>query len=141
MVEKEAVANRDYGRVASVFYNRMEGGSRLASCPAVEYTLGYHRPFLTRDDIMIDSPYNVYLRRGLPPTPICFFSDEALAAVKNPPESDLYYFVYDWTRAQLYFAESYQTHLENANRARANYIKKFGKESLHKIYYNKFYEE
>ena len=141
IVEKEAVSSRDYDKVASVFYNRLKGGSRIASCPTVEYALKYHRPFLTFKDIAIDSPYNVYIYKGLPPTPICFFSDEALRAVREPPETELYYFVYDWTAGRIYFAEDYQDHLANAKKAKNNYIEKYGKDSLRKIYHDKFYEQ
>jgi uncharacterized YceG family protein len=141
IVEKEAVSSRDYDKVASVFYNRLKGGSRIASCPTVEYALKYHRPFLNFKDIAIDSPYNVYIHKGLPPTPICFFSDEALRAVREPPETELYYFVYDWTAGRIYFAEDYQDHLANAKKAKNNYIEKYGKDSLRKIYHDKFYEQ
>ncbi len=141
IVEKEAVANRDYEQVASVFYNRLKMGSQLASCPAVEYALGYHRPFLKREDILIDSPYNLYLRDGLPPTPICFFSEEALKAVKKPVKSNLLYFVYDWTSNRLNFAAGYQEHLDNARKARLNYAKMYGADALYEIRYDKYYEE
>lgn len=141
IIEKEAVANRDYERVASVFYNRLNMGSQLASCPAVEYALGYHRPFLKREDILIDSPYNLYTREGLPPTPISFFGEEALNAVKKPLESNLLYFVYDWTLGRLTFAAAYQEHLENARRARENYARTYGANALYRIHYDKYYEE
>jgi len=87
IVEKEDIAGKNYDLVASVFLNRLTWGDCLASCPTVEYALGYHRAFLTRYDISIPSPYNVYLRKGLPPTPICFFSDRALQAVRNARQS------------------------------------------------------
>ncbi len=141
IIEKEAVANQDYERVASVFYNRLKMGSQLASCPAVEYALGYHRPFLMRQDILIDSPYNLYTRKGLPPTPIGFFGEEALNAVKKPQKSNLLYFVYDWTQHRLSFAAAYKEHLENARRARDNYAKKYGADALFRIHYDKYYEE
>ncbi len=140
IVEKEAASNRDYGKVASVLYNRMQGGSRLGSCPTVEYALGYHRPFLTRQDISIDSPYNVYRRKGLPPTPICMFSDQALEAVTRPIESPYYYFVYDWTREQLSFARLYSEHLKNADEARDNYAERYGQDALYRVHHDKFYE-
>ncbi len=66
IVEKEAVNGRDYGKIASVFSNRLRSRTPLASCPSVEYFLGYHRPYLLRSDILIDSPYNLYRHLGLP---------------------------------------------------------------------------
>jgi len=141
IVEKEAVANNDYEMIVSVFLNRLKWGDCLASCPTVEYALGYHRPFLTRYDISIYTPYNVYLRKGLPPTPICFFSDAALNAVRQPQPTSFYFFVYDWTTRQLYFADTYTEHKENIKLARSNYIEKHGSNELFKIYYDKYYEE
>ena len=141
IVEKEAVDNRDYDLVASVFLNRLKDGSRLASCPTVEYALNYHRPFLLLSDIDIESPYNVYKNAGLPPTPICFFSDDAIDAVRNPKNSGLYFFVYDWTRRELLFARDYEKHLENAERARSNYIEVHGEDALRRVFMDKFYEE
>jgi len=140
IVQKEAVSSGEYGLVASVFYNRMKKGMPLASCPAVEYALGYHRPFLTYRDISIESPYNLYENKGLTPTPICFFTDEALEAVQNPPQSSYYYFVYDWSRDKLLFAKTYDQHLKNVKTARTNYTEKFGKNSLYRIYRGVFYE-
>jgi len=140
IVQKEAVSSGEYGLIASVFYNRIKKGMPLASCPAVEYALGYHRPFLTFNDISIDSPYNLYILKGLPPTPICFFTDEALKAVQNPPSSSYYYFVYDWTCDKLLFSRSYKKHLENVKSARSNYSKKYGKNSLYRVYPDLFYE-
>ncbi|MBN1798007.1 MAG: endolytic transglycosylase MltG [Spirochaetales bacterium] len=141
IVEKEAVANIDYEIIASVFFNRLKMGDYLASCPTVEYALGYHRPFLTRYDISISTPYNVYRKKGLPPTPICFFSDAALNAVNKPLHTDYYFFVYDWTTRRLYFADTYTEHKENIKLARSNFIGKYGRNELFRISYDKFYEE
>jgi UPF0755 protein len=145
IVEKEAAHNKDYDLVATVFQNRLIKNDRLGSCPTVEYALGYHRPFLTRSDISINSPYNVYKRRGLPPTPISFFSDEAMDGVHNPAltgeETRYYFFVYDWTRKELTFAIDYADHKVNANVARSNYIELYGRENLYKKYYGLFYQD
>jgi len=141
IVEKEAASNKNYNEIASVFYNRLKDGMALGSCPTVEYALGYHRPFLTLDDVAINSPYNVYKYPGLPPTPICFFSDEALLAVTEPIETDLYFFVFDWTIGELFFSDTYEEHKENAQIAYQNYINNYGQNSLHDIYYDKFYEK
>ncbi len=141
IVEKEAASNRNYEEIASVFYNRLNDGTSLGSCPTVEYVLGYHRPFLTIDDVSINSAYNVYKYPGLPPTPISFFSNEALKAVMEPINTDLFFFVFDWTTGELLFAVTYEGHKENANIAYQNYINEYGRNSLHDIYYDKFYGE
>lgn len=140
IVEKEAVSNRDYKKIARVFLNRLKKNEPLGSCPTVEYALGFHRPFLLYKDLKMDSPYNVYKRKGLPPTAIAFFSKKALDAVFFPVQSQDYFFVYDWTTGNLHFTPGYQTHKKNANRARKNFIKKYGKKVMYQPFYDKFYE-
>lgn len=140
IVEKEAASNREYNGIASVFLNRLTENRTLGSCPTVEYALGYHRPFLLRKDIMIDSPYNVYLRKGLPPTPIAFFSDEAFLAVHNPIRKKDNFFVFDWTTGDVHFSQTIEEHEEKARVARGNFIRKFGRKKLMEIQPNRFYE-
>lgn len=140
IVEKEAVSNADYDRVAAVFLRRLQRNMPLGSCPAVEYALGFHRPFLLFKDIRIRSPYNLYVNRGLPPGPIAFFTSGALAGVENPATTDDLFFVYDWTLSKLFFANRYSFHEKNAERARKNYIEKFGRRSLYRADYDRFYE-
>jgi len=144
IVEKEAVSNVDYDKVAAVFYNRLARDDKLSSCPTVEYALGFHRPFLLYRDLeaVASSPYNLYSRTGLPPTPICFFSDAALEAVKKPhADNSIYFFVFDWTTGELSFENisNYEKHRENAARAKENYRLKYG--DIRRLFPDKFYEE
>lgn len=67
IVQKEDFPGHEYGLVASVFLNRLKTGMRLDSCASVEFTLGYNRPFLLRSDIAVQSPYDTYRIKGLPP--------------------------------------------------------------------------
>lgn len=140
IVQKEAASGRDYDRVAAVFYNRLRKKMTLGSCPTVEYALGFHRPFLLFKDLELDSPYNVYKRVGLPPTPIAFFSDAALRAVRNPAAGDAVFFVFDWTTGELTFAEDYRDHIRNARRARENFKRKYGKKYMYRRFPDKYYE-
>ena len=140
IIEKEAVSNRDYDKVSAVFHNRLRRKMALGSCPTVEYALGYHRPFLLFKDLELDSPYNVYKRPGLPPTPIAFFSDGALAAARAPADADLLFFVYDWTTGNLSFAADYSDHKRFAARARKNFKREFGKAMMYRKFPGKFYE-
>ncbi len=140
LVEKEAVSRRGYGEVASVFLKRLRHGMRLASCPSVEYALGYHRPFLLRADLAVDSPYNTYRYAGLPPTPICFFSDEALRAAARPAASPFWFFLFDWTRGELVFSTGYAEHARRAVEARRNYGRLHGADRMYRKYPGLFYE-
>lgn len=142
LVHKEAARPDEYLRVAAVFLNRLRRDDYLGSCPALEYALGYHRPFLLFKDIdkAADSPYNLYRRRGLPPTPICFFDDEALQAVRQSvPDPTLYFFVRDWAADSLAFADtgSYDLHRKNAERAKENYRRAYG--NIRRLFPGVFY--
>jgi len=140
IVEKEAVRKQQFAEIASVFYNRLAADQSLGSCPTVEYALGYHRPFLLLSDIHIDSPYNVYRRKGLPPTPIAFFSDAAWQAVSKPLKTDFQFFVFDWVTGRLHFSKDYDEHRRNARLARQHFAARFGQARMYEKVTGKFYE-
>ena len=80
--------------VASVFINRLARGMRLQTDPAVIYGIGERFDGnLRKRDLEADSPYNTYLRSGLPPTPIALPSQASLDVVVNPPTTPYLYFV------------------------------------------------
>ncbi len=95
IVEKEAKLPEDRPLVASVFMNRLKAGMRFESCATVQYALGEHKERLTYDDLKVDSPYNTYLKSGLPPAPISNFGTGSLKAVAEPAETDYLFFVSD----------------------------------------------
>jgi UPF0755 protein len=140
IVEKESVNGSDYRRIASVFVNRLRARMALASCPSVEYSLGYHRPYLLLSDIKIDSPYNLYLHLGLPPTPIAFFSDAAFRSVMDPPETAYNFFVFDWARGKHYFAADYAGHEVNMEISTKDFIAAYGAGRMFTKYPTKYYQ-
>jgi uncharacterized YceG family protein len=140
VVEKEAVGGREYQRVASTFWNRLLSGMGLGSCAATEYALGYHRPFLTFDDVQIKSPYNSYKSKKLPPTPICFVTEDALLAATEPIQTPYYFFVFDWTTGTHYFSANYAEHENKAAACRARFRKKYGIAAEREARRDKFYE-
>jgi len=139
IVQKEDVPGRAYDLVASVFLNRLKEGMHLDSCPTLEYALGYHRPFLLYSDVRKPSPYNTYLNGGLPPTPICFFTSDALNAVVHPHTSPYYFFVLDWVKDRITFAATYSEQKKNAEVARENYVREYGIAKLHEKEVGVFY--
>jgi UPF0755 protein len=141
IVQKEAAGGSGYRMVASVFLNRLAEQMHLSSCPSLEYALGYHRPFLTREDLELDSPYNTYLHPGLPPTPIAFFTPKALAAVLHPAASPCLFFVFDWAKRRLLFASTPPEHEQQARQAEEDYVLKYGPDSLHRKYPGLFYQQ
>ena len=94
IVEKETGREEERGRVAAVFINRLRKGMLLQADPTVIYGMGdAFAGRLRKRDLLADTPYNTYLRRGLPPTPIAMPGRASLAAAMSEPESDALYFV------------------------------------------------
>ncbi len=94
--------------VANVYSNRIKKKDTFGSCPTVEYALGYQRPYLLKTDIEIDSEYNTYTYKGLPPGPICCFDDESLAAsIAEYSDKKLYFFFYDYVKKEIMSFTSY----------------------------------
>jgi UPF0755 protein len=94
LVEREARADAERPLVAGVFANRLRLGMPLDSDPTVLYALG--RPpsqRLTESDLRVDSPYNTYLHRGLPPGPIDSPGMASLEAALHPAKVPYLYFV------------------------------------------------
>ncbi|MBP1743877.1 MAG: hypothetical protein H6Q58_855 [Firmicutes bacterium] len=93
IVEKEAMAQAERGKVASVFYNRLKINMKLESCATVLYALGYHKDVLTYDDLKVNSPYNTYLVAGLPAGPIANPGRACIEAAIAPDKTNYLYFV------------------------------------------------
>ncbi len=94
IVEKETGKTTDQPLISAVFNNRLALGMRLQTDPTVIYGLGdAFDGNLRRIDLQTDSPYNTYIRAGLPPTPIAMPGKAALLAAVQPAPSKALYFV------------------------------------------------
>ncbi len=119
IVDWECLSDAFQPEAAAVLLNRLQDGDKLQCCATVEYALGFSRPYLTNDDIKIDSEYNTYAHEGLPPGPICAVDDESLAAaIGNPVDGSLYFFFYDYASATMQVFSDYGTFKEKANISR-----------------------
>lgn len=115
IVEREGLNADQRAHVASVFLNRLAGKGDFAGRPYLQSdaTLMYETGgAVTAEDIQgIDSPYNSYQNAGLPPTPICSPSSEAILATLEPTDSDdLYFYI---TQDEEYFSKTYDEHMQS----------------------------
>ncbi len=94
IIEKETGRGEDRGLGAAVFVNRLRIGMLLQTDPTVINGIGERFDGnIRKRDLITDTPYNTYTRRGLPPTPIALPGADSLAAAFNPAQSDALYFV------------------------------------------------
>ncbi len=93
LVEREARLPEDFPKVARVIYNRLELGMPLQLDSTVNYALHQNKTNVTIEDTKVSSPYNTYLHKGLPPTPIASPGTRALQAALKPAKGDWLYFV------------------------------------------------
>ena len=117
IVEREAKLEEERAVIAATFMNRLWEEMHLAADPTVQYALAtawppYWRAELSVDDLRVASPYNTYVVRGLPPTPIANPGLAALKAVLQPEAAPYRYFVAkpDGSHA---FAVTFEEHLNN----------------------------
>jgi UPF0755 protein len=94
LIEKETGRAEDRAEIAGVFINRLRVGMPLQTDPSVIYGLGEKFDGnLRRTDLQTDTPWNTYLRRGLPPTPIALPGQASLLAAVQPAATRALYFV------------------------------------------------
>ncbi|MBY5362559.1 endolytic transglycosylase MltG [Rhizobium leguminosarum] len=122
IVEKETGVPDERAHVASVFLNRLGKGMRLQSDPTIIYGLfgGEGKPAdrpIYQSDLKRDTPYNTYVIKGLPPSPIANPGKDALEAVANPWKTQDLYFVADGTGGHV-FAATLEEHNANVKRWR-----------------------
>jgi UPF0755 protein len=122
IIEREAQIPSERPIIASVFLNRLAAGVPLQADPTVQYAAasdpasvaryGYWKQELTANDLSIDSPYNTYVRPGLPPGPIANPGLSSILAVLKPAQTDYLYFVAR-TDGSHAFATTLEEHRRN----------------------------
>jgi UPF0755 protein len=111
LLQAEAAPN-DFGKVARVIYNRLAADMPLQLDSTVSYALGVTDLQLSEDQLRTASPYNTYLRRGLPPRPINSPGEAAIEAALTPPKGKWLYFVLvDPKTRETKFASTYEKFL------------------------------
>ena len=93
VVEKETGQASERPRIARVFLNRLKKGMKLQSDPTVIYGINDFNGNLTKKDLLTETPYNTYRRRGLPAGPIANPGLDSIKAVLYPEDGPYLYFV------------------------------------------------
>ena len=122
IIEKETALAAERDQVSSVFVNRLKRGIALQTDPTVIYGLTQGKSALgrglRRSELKKDTPWNTYLYRGLPPTPIANPGRDSIRAALNPADTKFLYFVADGQGGHA-FATNLKDHNKNVAKWRA----------------------
>ena len=115
IVSGETLQQKEYPMIAGVYLNRLHKGMKLQADPTVCFCFDYTLDRVLKKHLKIDSPYNTYKYKGLPPAPINVPPKACIDAVLNPDEHGYMFFCaspeFDGTHR---FAVTYSEHLRNA---------------------------
>ncbi len=108
LVEKESANESESSKIASVIYNRLKSSSfpYLQIDATVQYALPERKAKLTNKDIEIDSPYNTYKYKGLPPTAIANPGIKSINAALYPASTNYYFYALHKNGSHSFFASS-----------------------------------
>ena len=117
VVQREAAGKQDMPLIAGILWNRLLKNMNLEVDATVQYARGntgqgWWAPIKSDDITSIDSPYNTYKYKGLPPHPIDNPGLDAIAAVLNSETTDCLYYLHDNNR-QIHCAVTYEEHQAN----------------------------
>ena len=93
LIEKETGLNEERKHISSVFHNRLRKNMRLQTDPTVIYAINEFNGNIRKKDLNINSPYNTYRYKGLPPGPIASPGLKSITAALNPIKTNHLYFV------------------------------------------------
>jgi UPF0755 protein len=112
IIEKEARTMEARQIIAGILWKRISIGMPLQVDVSFKYINGKVTEDLTLADLKIDSPYNSYLYKGLPPTPIANPGLDSIKATIKPIKTDYLYFLSD-KNGGMHYAKDYAEHLHN----------------------------
>lgn len=102
--------------VAGIFSNRLKVGIALGSDATINYITGKGDPTPSLDDLKIDSPYNTYKYRGLPPGPISNPSLSSIVAAIYPADTSYMYFLHKQPSGEPVYSKTFEEHVKNKNK-------------------------
>ena len=112
IIERETITARDRRIVSGILWKRLAAKMPLQVDATFEYYLDRNTFELTKADLKSDSPYNTYLNRGLPPTPISNPGWDSILAAVFPEESEYWYYLSDM-ESIIHYAKTFDEHIEN----------------------------
>ncbi|QIB26483.1 endolytic transglycosylase MltG [Caloranaerobacter azorensis] len=115
IIEREAKLDNERPLISAVFHNRLKKGWLLQSCATVQYVLGERKEKLTYADLKIDSRYNTYLYKGLPPGPIASPGLKSMEAAVEPADVDYLFFVANENGSHI-FSKTFNEHIKAKNK-------------------------
>lgn len=114
IIESEVRTGNDRKIVSGIFWNRLGIGMALQSDATVAYVLGGEKKIQhNAEDININSPYNTYKFKGLPPGPVSNPGISSIEAAINPTETDYMYFLNNPKTGETFFSVTFQEHIRN----------------------------
>lgn len=109
IIQREAGSESEIPRISGVFHNRLKHRWRLQADPTVLYALGDPDRLLTRQDLKVESPYNTYMHKGLPPGPIGNPGMASILGALRPEKTSYFYFV-AIEKGKHHFSETLNEH-------------------------------
>ncbi|MFH0755321.1 MAG: endolytic transglycosylase MltG [bacterium] len=112
ILEEEARTIEDKKIIAGILWKRIFMNMALQVDASFKYINGKTTATLTEEDLKIDSPYNSYIKKNLPPTPISNPGLDSIKATINPEETSYLYFLTD-KEGEMHYAETFEEHIRN----------------------------
>lgn len=118
LIERESKVPAERPVIASVIYNRLERDMPLQIDATVQYALPRWKKKLFIRDLQVDSPYNTYKHKGLPPGPICNPGKASIEAALKPANTNYLYYVLMDEQGNHAFSSTYDEFLRNKRAAK-----------------------
>lgn len=117
IIQRETASQKDMPLISGILWNRLLTGTKLQVDATVQYARGkvgdnWWEPPTPNEIEEVDSLYNTYKYKGLPPRPICNPGLDAIDAALNPTETDCIFYLHDKT-GLMHCSKTYEDHLKN----------------------------
>lgn len=134
IIEEETTNHKEKDTIASVYLNRLKKGMPLQADPTLKFAVrNFALKRIAGEILQVESPYNTYRNKGLPPGPICTPSRITINAVLDPAQTNFLYFVANRKLSGHLFSESFEEHVRKANEYREQDKARRQRDSLQRI--------